>query len=224
LARVLLAEDGAPDAPLSLGLDAAQEQETASLLTRVGIAEGDAFVAINPGANKPAKRWPAERFAVIADRIFDTYRARVCVLGGPAERALANKVVSSAHAPDGAIVALPERGLTIGSLKGALRQAALLLTNDTGPRHIAAAFNTPCVALFGPTDPRWTSIPAPKETVIVADPALPRHIIADDAPDRCAMDRIGIEHVWSAVQDAINQTTKASKQAPQPPSHHPGAA
>jgi heptosyltransferase-2 len=77
-----------------------------------------------------------------------------------------------------------------------------LVTNDTGPRHIAAAFGVPTVTLFGPTDPRWTTLPPGQHPCenIVADPTLPEHLIADDFPERCAIERIEIERVLEALR------------------------
>ena len=58
----------------------------------------------------------------------------------------------------------------------------MLITNDTGPRHIAAAFGVPTVTLFGPTDPRWTTLPPGQHPFVhvVADPDLPPEMLADD--------------------------------------------
>jgi len=79
-----------------------------------------------------------------------------------------------------------------------------MVTNDTGPRHIAAAFNVPLVSLFGPTDPRWTTIPAPGgEQILVADPTLPESEVADDHPERCAIERITLQSVREASDRAI---------------------
>jgi heptosyltransferase-2 len=96
--------------------------------------------------------------------------------------------------------------VTIGSLKAVVRRAGLMVTNDTGPRHIAAAFGVPTVTLFGPTDPRWTTLPTlggARRAEVVADPTLPEGEIADDHPDRCRIDRIGVERVQAAVEEVL---------------------
>lgn len=203
LARAYLNQPDAPAGPLRLALTPEQERAAAAVLSRAGIEAGQPFVALNPGANHPPKRWPADRFADLARRIHEAFALPVAILGAPAERDLALEIARRAGLPKGVIAALPDLGLSIGSLKGVIRAASLLATNDTGPRHIAAAFDTPCVALFGPTDPRWTSVPAPRETIITADPALPPHMIADDHLGRCAIERIDIECVWTAVERAL---------------------
>src|SRR5208282_1010511 len=60
-------------------------------------------------------------------------------------------------------VDLAANGLTLGALKEIVRRSDLMITNDTGPRHIAAAFDVPVVTIFGPTHPQWTEIYYAKE-------------------------------------------------------------
>ena len=67
------------------------------------------------------------------------------------------------------VARLDEHGIDLKLLKSVVKRAALLITNDTGPRHIAAAFGVPVVTLFGPTDPRWTEIGFDKERQIMID-------------------------------------------------------
>ena len=98
----------------------------------------------------------------------------------------------------GACVSLPGLGVTIGALKEVVRRTRLMVTNDTGPQHIAAAFGVPLVSLFGPADHRWTTIPTRPggaERVLVADPGLPESELANDHPERCRVDRIGLSEV-----------------------------
>jgi heptosyltransferase-2 len=62
-----------------------------------------------------------------------------------------------------AAVDLAAAGLTLGAMKEIVRRCDLMVTNDTGPRHIAAAFDVPVVTIFGPTHPQWTEIYYAKE-------------------------------------------------------------
>jgi heptosyltransferase-2 len=148
---------------------------------------------LNPGANRPDKRWPAERFGELARRLLSARGGSVCVTGGPAEREVVARVVETSG---NAAVNLIDRGVSLGSLKAAIGMADLLVTNDTGPRHLAAGMGTRCVSLFGPTDPRWAALheaPGPiRELQLLAEPFLPAEIVADRVARFCGMHRIGV--------------------------------
>ena len=148
---------------------------------------------LNPGANRADKRWPAERFGELAKRLLEARGGSVAVTGGPAEAEVVREVVQHAG---GACVNLIERGVTLGSLKAALGMADLLVTNDTGPRHLAAGMGTPCVSLFGPTDPRWAALhetgDRPREIQVLAEPFLPERLVADRVARFCGMQRIAV--------------------------------
>ena len=73
---------------------------------------------------------------------------------------------------------------------------------------MAAAMGVPVVTLFGPTDHRWTTIPVSPgmESILLADPTLPESEVADDHPERCRVDRIGLSDVLRAVEGMLEQT------------------
>lgn len=96
-------------------------------------------VVLLPGAGRPNKQWPVERFAAVARKLGD----RALVLWGPREEQLARSV--------GAPLAPPTN---LRELTTILGNASLVIAGDTGPLHLAAALATPVVGLFGPTDPR----------------------------------------------------------------------
>lgn len=235
-ARVLLHGDELPLADaaerlmLELAVTPAQDEAASELLNNAGLpvvapqanSESSAalsaarFAILNPGGNNPAKRWPAERFAEIGAHLLRRHALHVLVNGSPNEQEVTRRVVDEinrlvpAEERFGLIAAdLSTLGVTIGSLKAIVKRAALMVSNDTGPRHIAAAFGVPTVALFGPTDPRWTTLPdssaAPgtRERVLVADPTLPPDEVADDHPERCRIEGIATETVVRAVDDVI---------------------
>ena len=134
------------------------------------------FIVLNPGGNKPAKRWPPERFAAVADALAKSDHLAAVVSGSPGEMEVLRAVTKSAKS---SIINLAERGVSLGSLKAVLEQAKLLITNDTGPRHLAAALGTPLITLFGPTDHRWTTLNCPHERIVLAEPFLPEELVAD---------------------------------------------
>jgi heptosyltransferase-2 len=112
-------------------------------------------VAFNPGATYGlAKQWFPERYAEVARYTIDSHDAQVVIVGGPAEAKLGTRVASMIDRPD-RVLDLSGR-TTIPQLAGVLQRADLLVTNDTGPMHVAAAVDTPIVAIFGSTDPTTT--------------------------------------------------------------------
>lgn len=194
---------GAPSAArLELGVTPAQEQAGREVLNRAGVADGRTYAILNPGGNNPAKRWPAERFVEVGRHLASTRGWAVLVNGSPGEKDLCASIVSGIGP---AARSLADAGITLGALKPVVRGARVMLTNDTGPRHIAAAMGTPVVTLFGPTDPRWTTLPAGGAPMVelVAAPELPADQVADEHPEVCRIDRIGVEGVIGAVERVV---------------------
>lgn len=183
--------------PMELVCTERDEAAAADLFTRAHLDPAEPYAVLNPGGNDEAKRWPADRFAALGEHLAQAHGLRVLVAGSPGEADLSRSIAERAGA-----VALPDLGLTLGALKPILARARLLVTNDTGPRHIAAAFGTPVVSLFGPTDARWTTIPFEREAIVLADPSLPPGESANDHPERCAVERIVLARVAEAA-DAL---------------------
>jgi len=176
---------------MELAISAEQQAQADRALDGIGVP----FVLLNPGAVRENKRWPAERFAAAADALAAEYGMQAAVTGSPGERDVLGDVVRAASSP---IINLAERGVTLGSLKGVIRRAALMITNDTGPRHMAIALGTPVVSLFGPTDARHTIVPGANERVLLAEPFLPEELVADDYEKACTIDRISVGDVRAA--------------------------
>jgi heptosyltransferase-2 len=119
------------------------------------------LVLLNPGAQYgAAKCWRPEYFAELADRLIDEQNATILLSSAPRERPIIESIKRyMRHAP----LDLSNKGTTLGSLKEIVRRCDLMITNDTGPRHIAAAMDVPVVTIFGPTFPEWTEIYYAKE-------------------------------------------------------------
>mgnify|MGYP000265345510 CR=1 FL=1 len=124
------------------------------------------FVAFIVGAQYgSSKRWPDSYFSELADLITTRCGKRVYILPGKGEEAMAEKVRQGATNKGDIEV----RVLDIRDLKVCLSRASLVVTNDTGPRHISAALSRPTVVLLGPMDERYTAYPAPSSAVMVKD-------------------------------------------------------
>jgi len=138
-------ESGAPE--FRFRIPPTDYEEVDRLLIRSGVSPGTSWVAMNVSARWPTKRWPAASFAEVADRLRQEGYGAVVMIGGPDERAevaaVSGMMKTSAIDLAGAT--------TVGLLPALLSKASLLITNDSGPMHVAAAVGTPVVALFGPT-------------------------------------------------------------------------
>jgi heptosyltransferase-2 len=208
---------------LELALTPGQDAAAERLLRTGGITGLRPIALINPGGNNDAKRWPADRFAIVAAHLASR-GMDIAINGSPGERDLVAEVarltrrqIESRSAVEAAgdagasvIAELPALGIAIGSLKGIVRRSAVMLTNDTGPRHIAAAFKIPTVTLFGPTDHRWTTLPSDgtPRADLLADPTLPESEVADDHPDRCRIDRIQPDAVIQAAESLLARPSR----------------
>jgi heptosyltransferase II len=187
---------------LELGVTPPQQAAADAILERAGIAPGQRFAILNPGGNNEAKRWPMERFAALADHLHACHGLAIVINGSPGEAALVDGIAAACASTRPA--RLSALGITLGALKDVVARASIMVTNDTGPRHIAAAMGVPLVSLFGPTDHRWTTIPTRAgEALILADPTLPEDQLANDHPERCAIGRISLDDVVRACDGLL---------------------
>jgi heptosyltransferase-2 len=137
-----------------LGTTPEQERAGAELLRHYGLDDGRPYAIINPGAAfGAAKCWLPERFAEVCDRLAAQCNLLPVIVGTPHEAPLTQEIARRAQRR---VVCCVDPGTTLGTLKVLTRGAALLVCNDTGPRHYGIAFGVPTVTLFGPTHPEWT--------------------------------------------------------------------
>ena len=176
---------GDPVAP-ELFVSTEEERRMAERLAQTGITAEDVVIGVNPGSTYGgAKRWLPDRFAESAQRLCVSLsasgrRPAVMLIGARGEEALGRDIASRLSVR----TAVLSGATTIRELMAAIKRCHVLLTNDTGPMHIAAAFGVPVVAIFGPTDWRTTS-------PFGAAHALLRHPV-DCAP--CMLRECPIDH------------------------------
>lgn len=108
-----------------------------------------AVVALNPGGDRRTKRWSPSRFAAVADKIADAFDARIVILGGPGDKDAGEEIRRRMRTKADNCAGK----LSLPQLACFLNGCDLLITNDSGPMHIAAAVDTPTVALFGMGNP-----------------------------------------------------------------------
>ncbi|HOX02290.1 MAG TPA: lipopolysaccharide heptosyltransferase II [Candidatus Paceibacterota bacterium] len=160
----LAASIGADPSPMPPCLRVSS-RETAAVLGRLGLAlepsSGARYVGLNPGAEYgPAKRWPVDRFVDTVRRVSARARVHWLLFGGGSDRAACEEIAGAVEASDAggsspAIANLAGR-TSLRDLCVLLGACRALLTNDTGPMHVAAAVGTPVVVPFGSTSPAFT--------------------------------------------------------------------
>ena len=136
-----------------------------TLLTREGVPEGRRFVAFAIGANWPNKRWPAEHFAALADRLYRVGFIPVLVGGGRLDETIAADIMAATEVPPVNLVGRTN----LKQLARIYAHAALVLGGDTGPVHLAAGLGTPTVMLMGPTDANRNGPYGQQENAIEVD-------------------------------------------------------
>jgi heptosyltransferase-2 len=135
-----------------------------SLIRKYGIQEQDLVIGLNPGASFGASKcWPAEHFAKLAELCQAELNAKLLLFSGPGEEDIAQALVTQSRAK---IIDTRGDHIDLELLKPLVRRCNLLVTNDTGPRHYAVAFDVPAVVIMGSTDPRYTASNLDKTIVI----------------------------------------------------------
>ena len=193
-----LGADGEAIPRLAVGVEAGREADR--LLQDLGVETGEACVAVNPGSvYGSAKRWPAERFAAVADALAETHRARVLLIGSAKERDVLEAVAGRMRRPP---IRLGGR-TDLATLAGVLKRARLLLSNDTGAMHVAAAVGTPVLAVFGPTDADATG-PLGPDSRVVREPVPCSPCLLRECPiDHRCMVGVGIAQVLHAAEELL---------------------
>ena len=153
LARLVGCAAVDPDRLGRIRVDPEDRSEVADKLAAVG-GGSSRYLVVNPNASDlmVERRWPAERFAGLIDGLVARYDMPVILIGAPLDRPHVDRVVERIRDGRGRVLNLAG-DLSLGGLLALLEGAACVITNDTGPMHMAWALGAPTVCLFGPVDP-----------------------------------------------------------------------
>jgi heptosyltransferase II len=186
----------------SLIANAKQKDAALTLLECFGVKSGSrSLIAINAGAtNSRAKCWPAESFAALADRLVREMNAQIVLIGGPSELEYADGVISRMETNG---VADLTGKTSLIELIGLLDLCDLLVSNDTGPAHIAAALGRPTITIFGPTN-EFETAPATNELVRAEGVECARCMLRDCPIDHRCMTRISADLVFERARAMLN--------------------
>jgi heptosyltransferase-2 len=140
------------------------QSQSDMLLERYGIAPHDMVIGLNPGAKfGSSKCWPPDYFAALADLLSEKWNCKLLLFIGPGETDLGYSITGLSRA---AIINTGPDSVDLSLLKPLIKRCQLLVTNDTGPRHYAVAFDVPVVVIMGPTDPRYTDANLEKTVIL----------------------------------------------------------
>lgn len=180
------------DPDISLTISEPRKSEASQLLRSYGVAEEKSVVAICPGSiNSRAKRWPAESYAALADHLIED-RREVVLIGSKDETDVTNEVTSRMkHRP----IVLTGK-TTLDQLTAVMALVDLVVTNDTGPAHIAAALGCPTIVIFGPTNPLTTRPFSFKAEMIRHPPDCAPCMLRDCPIDHRCMTAITVDEVF----------------------------
>jgi heptosyltransferase-2 len=182
--------------------DAVQEKGR-RLLERYCISPGDTVIGMNPGAQfGSSKCWPPAHFARLAELLSQHWNCKILLFTGPGETELGDKIVQLSRAK---IINTGPDKVDLSLLKPLIQRCRLLVTNDTGPRHYAVAFDIPVVVIMGPTDPRYTQANLEKTIVLRRETECsPCHLKECTLDHRC-MTEITPEMVLEAGKQLLQE-------------------
>ncbi|MDR1976745.1 MAG: glycosyltransferase family 9 protein [Campylobacteraceae bacterium] len=169
------------------------------------IRANDRLIGFNIGSAVVTKRWASERFAKVADMLAaEGYK--IVFFGGTMDKEMVDESVKQMRLPS--IVATG--AFSIGALAAAMKRCSLIITNDSGPMHVAISQKVPIVALYGPSNPKLYG-PYTKDALIVkADPPCLgcEKAMKHKCDDLQCMKRLGVEQVVRAAEKLLQKMAK----------------
>ncbi|MGA6927226.1 MAG: lipopolysaccharide heptosyltransferase II [Desulfosarcina sp.] len=191
----------AVDRRLELHLGADDRAHAKQILIDHRVDPAATIVGLNPSATYgPAKQWFPERYAALGDRLRQEVGATVLIFGGPSDRQLGRTIANLMAAP-----AVDLSGRTrLGEAMALIDRCDAFVTNDSGLMHVAAALNTPLVAIFGSTNPVTTGPHSPTSRIVRA-PIACSPCMKPVCPlgHRNCMRLITVDRVHDAVRDLL---------------------
>lgn len=191
------------DRSLELLINPQSNESLRAKLPQIFNVEGPLVIIVPGGAFGPSKCWPSERFAQTADCLISEYNATVVVSVSPVpfEKQIANKICDSSK---NQLINLAENPVSPGELKALFSAADLVISNDTGPRHIAIALKRKVITLFGPNDPAWTDTGYENEINIVGGaPCAPCTKPVCKMSEHLCMQAITVDMVCNAAEKLL---------------------
>jgi heptosyltransferase-2 len=179
------------------------EATAEAILGQHGFHGGEMLIGIAPGAGYgPSKLYPIERYAKVLNRLVEAHECRILIITSPKEADLAQALSSQLRRP---AIRLDDQRVDLNVLKSLVKRLSLLITNDTGPRHIAVAFDKPVVVVFGPTSTAYTDVNLERQVIVRQEvECSPCQLKVCPTDHRC-MTRLEPEKVYQAAETLIRR-------------------
>ena len=208
---------------LELLVEPQNSEKLKAKLPEIAESEGPVIIIVPGAAAGPSKRWPGERFAQTADWLIDNYNATVVISVAPTavERQIAQEICDSSRLSSPAqpinrkhkLINLAACSISLGELKTLFAGSDLVISNDTGPRHIAIALRRKIVSLLGPNDPAWTDFGYENEIRIVGEaPCAPCDRPICKKTEHLCMQSITAEMVCDAAKRLLDNSHQKRQQ------------
>ena len=184
----------------SIAIEATPEEKRAAreLLRSESVEPDTGLLVLNPGAAfGSAKRWFEDRFAAVADQVAEESNLATVIVGSAAEGEIAGRIRDTMRRR---AVLLTGR-TDLETLIGVLSLASLMITNDSGPMHIAAALGIPTVAVFGSTDADVTRPVGPRTRVVRHAVACSPCLLRECPIDHRCMETVTVDDVFQAARE-----------------------
>jgi len=191
-----------PDRP-SIEIEATSDERSTArrLLAAEGIPHDAPFLVLNPGAAYgSAKRWHEHQFANVADSLAREFGLHVAIIGSEAERGIANQICERMISA----TAVLSGKTSLETLIGVLAESSLMITNDSGPMHVAAALGVSTVAIFGSTDETVTGPYGPRARVVKHAVECSPCLLRECPIDHRCMTRVTVVDVYRAAKELLN--------------------
>ena len=178
---------------LELFLNEEDEEIAKNWLLSLSLPDYVPFIAFHPGAKDSFKMWPASHFIELGKRLVAHFGCALFITGTSSEKALVETIASSIEG------SIPVTHLPLRSFAAFIKTMNLIVTNDTGPMHIACAMKTPTVALFAPTDPQLCGPYSVHKVKILAKPPSCSPCLKRKCPSAFCLLQIGVQEVYDAA-------------------------
>jgi ADP-heptose:LPS heptosyltransferase len=208
--RILKAiSDGDFDERLEFYCSKESRKRAGSLLSKERNFQRDPLVLINPGSDWPAKRWPIERYAELVKRLKESFQnVEFGIVGTQSERELAQFIKERC----GERVFILTGKTPIEVLPAIMERACLIITNDSGPAHLARAVGAPVAILAGPSAPGYLTIKGRGKSVLM------QHLVSCSPCLKVSCDRmdcwnvLSVDEVLSVTSQMLRKVIKTNSQ------------